>query len=222
MKFLILILFSTSLLANDSQTKKVTLVNVSDFDKSIMVEMKYLTTDNFVGSVIDGYLANKCLMTKEAAIALAKAQKLAQKQNFSLLVHDCYRPQRGVDHFIRWSKNPEDIKTKQRYYPNIKKNLLFKLGYIAEKSGHSRGSTVDLTLYDLQNKKSLEMGTIYDFLDPLSNTENPKVDKEALSNRQILVNIMDQAGFKNYSKEWWHYTLRDEPNKEIYLNQVVK
>lgn len=222
MKFLILILFSTSLLANDSQTKKVTLVNVSDFDKSIMVEMKYLTTDNFVGSVIDGYLANKCLMTKEAAIALAKAQKLAQKQNFSLLVHDCYRPQRGVDHFIRWSKNPEDIKTKQRYYPNIKKNLLFKLGYIAEKSGHSRGSTVDLTLYDLQNKKSLEMGTIYDFLDPLSNTENPKVDKESLSNRQILVNIMDQAGFKNYSKEWWHYTLRDEPNKEIYLNQVVK
>lgn len=200
----------------------VSLVDIKNYNESIMVEMKYLTNDNFVGAVIDGYFANKCLMTIPAAKALAKAQNFAMEQRYSLLVHDCYRPQRGVDHFIRWAQDPNDLKTKKKYYPNIKKNKLFKLGYIAEKSGHSRGSTIDLTLFNLKTKKPLDMGTIYDFLDPLSNTENPKVEIKALENRQILVKIMDRAGFKNYSKEWWHYTLRDEPNKKTYLDLPVK
>jgi D-alanyl-D-alanine dipeptidase len=216
LKIIILLIIPVHLLA------QVKLIDVKEYNSSIMVEMKYLTTDNFVGAVIDGYFKNKCLMTVPAAKALAKAQESAKEQGYSLLVHDCYRPQRGVNHFIRWSKDKEDIKTKKRYYPNIKKNKLFKLGYIAEKSGHSRGSTIDLTLFDLETKQALDMGTIYDFLDPLSNTENPKVGEEALANRQILVKIMDQAGFKNYSKEWWHYTLRDEPNKKTYLDVLVK
>ena len=215
--FIFIITFCTITKANTLQ-----LVNVKNFVPSLKVEMKYFTTDNFVGSIIDGYKANKCLMLEKAAKALAKAQEIALSQNYSLLVHDCYRPQRGVNHFIRWSKNPKDIKTKQKYYPNIKKAKLFDMGYIAEKSGHSRGSTVDLTLYSLESEKSLDMGTVYDFLDPLSNTKNPKVSKDALKNRLKLVNIMKSAGFKNYSKEWWHYTLENEPNKDVYIDQVIK
>lgn len=217
-----ILLISPILLFASTESSKINLVDISTLDSSIKVQMKYLTKDNFVGAMIDGYLANKCLMTKEASQALVIAQSLALKKQMSLLVHDCYRPQRGVNHFIRWSNDPMDLKTKERYYPNIKKDRLFDLGYIAEKSGHSRGSTIDLTLYDLNSNKALDMGTIYDFLDPLSNTENPKVDQQALGNRQKLVKIMDQAGFKNYSKEWWHYTLKNEPNKTEYLDIVIK
>lgn len=205
-----------------AQQVKINLVNVKEYIPSIMVEMKYFTSDNFVGEVIDGYKANKCLLTSEAATALKTAQNLAQKRGFSLLVHDCYRPQRGVNHFISWSKQSSNLKTKSKFYPNLKKENLFDLGYIAKKSGHSRGSTVDLTLYDLKNKTSVNMGTIYDFLDPLSNTINPKIPKKILSNRKVLVDIMKLAGFKNYSKEWWHYTLENEPNKETYLDDVIK
>jgi len=218
----IIILFLPSVLFAFTAGQSTKLINIKNLDSSIKVQMKYLTTDNFVGAVIDGYKANKCLMTIEAAQALVMAQSLALKKQMSLLVHDCYRPQRGVNHFIRWSNDPSDLKTKEHYYPNIKKARLFDLGYIAEKSGHSRGSTVDLTLYDLTTQKAVDMGTIYDFLDPLSNTENPKISKKALSNRQKLVKIMNQAGFKNYSKEWWHYTLRDEPNRTEYLDIVIE
>ena len=219
LKILIICLLPLSIMAKENSIK---LVDIKTLESTIMVKMKYFTDDNFVGAVVDGYKANKCLMSKPAAIALAKAQVLAKKKNLSLLVHDCYRPQRGVDHFIRWSNNAKDIKTKKKYYPNIVKNKLFKLGYIATKSGHSRGSTVDLTLYDLQKKSPLEMGTIYDFLDPLSNTANTKVSKAAQSNRKTLVDIMSKAGFKNYSKEWWHFTLNEEPNKNIYLDVLVQ
>jgi D-alanyl-D-alanine dipeptidase len=219
LKVLILCLLPFSLLAKENSIK---LIDVKTLESTIMVKMNYFTTDNFVGVVVDGYKANTCLLSKPAATALARAQVLAQKKNLSLLVHDCYRPQRGVDHFIRWSNDAKDIKTKKKYYPNIIKNKLFKLGYIATKSGHSRGSTVDLTLYDLKKKTSMEMGTIYDFLDPLSNTINFNISKEAQSNRQILVDLMATAGFKNYSKEWWHFTLNDEPNKNIYLDIIIK
>lgn len=218
MKSILYLIFSFNLFSQE----EVKLVNILDYDSKIKVEMKYFTKDNFVGAIIDGYKANKCLMSEPAALALAKAQKLALKKGYSLLVHDCYRPQRGVNHFIRWSEDPKDLKTKKKYYPNLPKNQLFKLGYIAEKSGHSRGSTVDLTLYDLKKEKSIEMGTIYDFLDPLSNTKNPKISKEILANRMILVEVMQEAGFRNYSKEWWHYTLNNEPNKDQYLDQVIE
>lgn len=218
----ILFIFLGLSLTTFAKVNDVKLVNVLDYNPTIKIEMKYYTEDNFVGAIIDGYEANKCLMTEPAALALAKAQKLAFTKGYSLLVHDCYRPQRGVDHFIRWSEDPKDLKTKNKYYPNLPKDQLFDLGYIAKKSGHSRGSTIDLTLYDLKKKKSVEMGTIYDFLDPLSNTRNPKISKDILANRMILVNIMQEAGFRNYSKEWWHYTLNNEPNKKQYLNQVIK
>ena len=218
MKSILFFIFSLNLFAQE----EVKLVNVLDYNSSIRVEMKYFTDDNFVGALIDGYKANKCLMTEPAALALGKAQKFALEEGYSLLVHDCYRPQRGVNHFVRWSEDASDTKTKAKYYPNLPKADLFDLGYIARKSGHSRGSTVDLTLYNLKTKSSVEMGTIYDFLDPLSNTKNPKIKKELLENRMILVNIMQKAGFRNYSKEWWHYTLNNEPNKNQYLDQVIE
>ncbi len=210
------------ILASSSLAKANKLIDIKKISPSIIIQMKYFTTDNFVGDIINGYEANKCLLLKEAANSLKKAQSLAIKKGLSLMVHDCYRPQRGVNHFIRWSKNPNDRKTKKKYYPNIKKQRLFELGYIAKRSGHSRGSTVDLTLVDLKSQKALEMGTIYDFLDPLSNTENPQVTKEHLKNRKTLVNIMDKAGFKNYSKEWWHYSLKEEPNKDQFFDFVIK
>jgi D-alanyl-D-alanine dipeptidase len=215
-------IFLISLTLNASEQEKIKLVDVRELDSSIMVQMKYYTEDNFVGEVIEGYKANKCLLTKPAARALVKAQKLALNKGYSLLVHDCYRPQRGVNHFITWSENKKKIETKKKYYPNLNKEKLFELGYIAKKSGHSRGSTLDLTLYDKEKKAPVEMGTIYDFLDPLSNTKNPKVSPEHIKNRQILVAIMEKAGFKNYSKEWWHYTLNNEPNKKVYLDIDVQ
>lgn len=211
----LVILFTYNIYAQVDSTR---LVDIKKLDPSFMIQMKYFTDDNFVGAIIDGYKANKCLLLEKAAKALVRAQKEAKKRGFSLLVHDCYRPQKGVNHFIRWSEDIKDTKTKERYYPNLPKSKLFDLGYIAKKSGHSRGSTVDLTLFNLEDNSPLQMGTIYDFLDPLSNTMNPKVPKKILMNREILVTIMKLAGFKNYSKEWWHYTLINEPNKDVYLD----
>jgi D-alanyl-D-alanine dipeptidase len=198
------------------------LIDLKTIAPSIQVKLKYFSQDNFVGEMIEGYQANKCMLLETSARALKKAQIIAQKQNLSLLVYDCYRPQRAVDHFVRWSQESKNTKTKTKYYPHIKKHELFELGYIAKKSGHSRGSTIDLTLVDLKTKKVLDMGTRYDYLDPLSHTMNPNISTSALKNRKKLLNIMMKAGFKNYSKEWWHYTLDNEPNKNIYLNEVIK
>ncbi|MCO4755137.1 MAG: M15 family metallopeptidase, partial [Bacteriovoracaceae bacterium] len=179
----------------------------------------YFGSENFVGKRIEGYNANKCLLTKEAVRALLVAQKEAQKHGLSLKVFDCYRPQMAVDHFVRWANDLEDIKTKNSFYPNVSKDKLFEHGYIAERSGHSRGSTVDLNLVRFENGKwiELDMGTIFDYFDPKSAT-NSKVGQLAKSNRLLLKSIMEAAGFRNYSKEWWHYTLRSEPFPDTYFN----
>lgn len=194
--------------------------SISDVDSSIQVEARYFTEDNFVGSVVDGYLAGKCLLSDKASNALKKAQKLAQKEGYSIKAFDCYRPQMAVDHFVRWGQDLEDTKTKEKYYPNIEKSKLFDLGYISKKSGHSRGSTVDLTL--TKNGKELDMGTAWDFLDTLSNTADSRIGKEQMKNRMLLKGFMEKAGFKNYHKEWWHYTLNDEPHPNTYFAFPVR
>lgn len=191
-------------------------------NSDILIDARYYGTNNFVGTRVDGYDANKCFLSKEAANALKVAQKLAVKKKLSLKVFDCYRPQMAVDHLVRWARDLKDLKTKKDFYPNEDKATLFTKGYIAEKSGHSRGSTVDLTLvrYEHGVWKELDMGTPFDFFDPKSATKSLKSGK-AHNNRLILKSIMEVAGFKNYSKEWWHYTLIDEPYPTTYFNYKV-
>lgn len=198
--------------------KDFNLVDLSKIAPKIQIQMKYYGVDNFVGKKISGYKANKCLLTAQAARALARAQKLANQKGYTLLVFDCYRPQQAVDHFVRWSKSAVNPENKQKYFPAIEKKELFKLGYIASKSGHSRASTVDLTLVNSSNNTQLEMGTIFDFFDKKSHTNSTEISKKQKKNRVTLLTIMKKANFRNYSKEWWHYTLNDEPNKSKYLN----
>lgn len=191
-------------------------MDVQQLDPSIKAEMRYYSDHNFIGERIKGYEAPKCLLTKEAAQALAAVQAELKRKKLSLKVYDCYRPQKAVNHFIKWAKDINDIKMKKEFYPKVDKKNLFKDGYIAEKSGHSRGSTIDLTI------DGLNMGTPYDFFDPISHTENPKIKGKAMANRLLLKRVMEKHGFKNYDKEWWHYTLKNEPFSNRYFNFAVK
>lgn len=191
-------------------------VSLGEVDSSIPLEMRYYGSYNFVGERIDGYNAPKCLLTKEAAEALGAVQRELMSQKLSLRVYDCYRPKRAVAHFVRWAEDISDARMKDVFYPDVDKSNLFQDGYIAKKSGHSRGSVVDLTI------DGLNMGTLFDFFSPLSATENSQVDKVALANRAMLKAVMEKHGFVNYEKEWWHYTLKDEPFPGKYFNFVVE
>lgn len=210
------------IISAQAHAKKVLpFIDIKVLSPDIKVEAKYFTDDNFVGEKIDGYQAGKCLLSNQAAQALARAQKIAREKGLFLKAFDCYRPQKAVDHFVRWAKDLTDTRRKRVHYPNVSKENLFTDGYIASKSGHSRGSTIDLTLVDA-NGVELDMGGIYDFFDPISHTLSPQVPAAKLKNRKELKSIMESAGFKNYSKEWWHYTLKNEPYPDSYFSFPVK
>lgn len=197
-------------------------VDIMEIIPSVQLDIRYYTKNNFTGSRIDGYDAPKCLLTREAALALKNLQKeLAAKQQ-SLKIFDCYRPQRAVDHFVRWAKDLSDVKMKSEYYPSIDKKNLFIDGYIAEKSGHSRGSTVDLTIIDLNSNRELDMGTHFDFFDPLSHTANSRISKSQHANRVILKSVMERNDFKNLKEEWWHFTFKNEIYPQKYFNFKVE
>ena len=207
------------------------LVDVRSLDPSIAADMRYAGSENFVGVRIDGYEASTCLLSRAAAEALVEVQSILRVDGFGLLVFDCYRPQRAVDHFVRWAKDTADLRTKAEYYPNVRKSRLFEEGYIASRSGHSRASTVDLTLVrEGQNgsddsegsAEQLDMGTPFDFFDPRSHTESPDVTPEQLANRMRLKAAMGEGGFRNYAAEWWHYTLRDEPYPDEYFDREIR
>ncbi len=185
------------------------------------LSIRYAGSDNFVGAPLPGYEAPLCLLTGQAVAALARAQARARSAGLRLLVYDCYRPQRAVDHFVDWVADLEDDATRPTYYPNVEKSDLIREGYIAEKSGHSRGSAVDLTLMR-DGGEPLDMGTPWDFFDPRSWTDSPSVSAQARRNRQLLKRIMEQSGFSNYAKEWWHYSLDDEPLPNRYLDLPVR
>jgi D-alanyl-D-alanine dipeptidase len=208
-------------------------VALSDVAPTIIQEMRYRGRHNFVGRRIDGYLEPLCVLTRPAAEGLRAAQRQLLRQGYTLKVYDCYRPQRAVDHFVRWAKDLTDEKMKAEFYPNVAKDRLFADGYIAEKSGHSRGSTVDLTIVKLPPRaqrpyrpgeplvpcfapdrfpdNTVDMGTGYDCFDTLSHTDDPRITGEARANRQLLKNTLAAAGFRNLAEEWWHYTLNGEP-----------
>lgn len=216
-------------------------VSVTDLAPGIVLDMAYFTTDNFVGEKVDGYEEPVCLLTIPAATALANVQEELEVFGLGLKVFDCYRPQRAVDHFVRWGSELENQSKKRQYYPDVAKEKVFDLGYVARRSGHSRGSTVDLTLVTLGVKRpdtipdrmedcrkgeftdpaELDMGTAYDCFDSRSHTANSAVSNEARKNRLLLRSIMEKHGFDNYTREWWQFTYRNEPHRETYFDFPV-
>lgn len=243
-KILIVVIALCCFLIAKAQNMPNDFVDLGTLDKSILLDIRYASIHNFVGDKIDGYLAPKCILTKRAADGLVRAQKYFLKLGYSLKMYDCYRPQRAVDHFVRWAKDLSDLRMKDEFYPNLAKiNLIPE--YIAAKSGHSRGSTFDLTLvamppkaqevFDPENLKdcrapvkdrfgdnSIDMGTGYDCFDPLAHTDNPVMSAAILKNRHLLVDALAQFGFSNYTAEWWHFTLKNEPYPNTFFNFPIK
>ena len=182
------------------------------------LEIRYSTSNNFVGEPISGYGAAKALLSIEAVQALSKVQIQLTKKGMGLKIFDAYRPQRAVDHFVRWATDIEDNAKKQQYYPNVKKSNLFREGYIAKQSGHSRGSSIDLTMIDLDSGTEIDMGSSWDFFDPISWPSSKAVTREQRANRKALQTIMLENGFRPLREEWWHFTLENEPFPNTYFD----
>ena len=200
-------------------------VYLSDVAPTIVLDMRYANSNNFIGTPIEGYINPVAIATKEAAVALNNVQTDLQRFGLSLKIYDAYRPQRAIDHFVRWAKELIDVRKQTEYYPKVSKEVLFQEGYIASKSGHSRGSTFDLTLVSIDNKgapRELDMGTPFDFFDPKSGSEYEGLTVTQKANRLLLKTVMIKQGFKPYPKEWWHFTLKDEPYPDTYFNFVIE
>src|SRR3954469_19840864 len=193
-------------------------VFVDEVVSGIRWDAKYATWDNFTGKPVDGYVANRIVGTRALCAALERAQEKAAPLGFGLLLWDGYRPQRAVDCFLRWSKQPEDGRTKLRHYPNIDRAEMFDKGYLAARSGHSRGGTVDLTLYHLATGELAAMGGDHDFMDPISHHDAEGITPIEAENRLHLRTIMENCGFNSYKYEWWHYTLKHEPYPNVYFD----
>ena len=186
-----------------------------------ILEIRYHSTFNFVGDRIDGYDEPCALLTREAALALKAASDDLMAQGYRIKIYDAYRPQDAVNHFVRWAKDLGDTRMKAYFYPEVDKSQLFSSGYIAKRSGHSRGSTVDITLFDLSTGKDADMGGTFDYFGDASHYEYKKLTPEQKNNRLILRKAMTAHGFKPISTEWWHFTLIDEPYPDTYFNFPV-
>jgi len=184
--------------------------------------MRYAGADNFVGRPIAGYEAPLCLLTREAAEALAAVQAELEAAGRGLKVYDCYRPAQAVADFAAWARDPADERMKAEYYPNLDKSRLFELGYIAERSGHSRGSTLDVTIIDLATREELDMGSVWDLFDPVSWPTSDAVSAAARANRMELQRVMVAHGFRPLREEWWHFTLQNEPYPDTYFDFAVR
>jgi D-alanyl-D-alanine dipeptidase len=221
-------------------------VALGSVDPTIGQDIRYATPHNFTGRVVDGYAQPVCLLTAPAARALHRVQQGLVRRGYTLKVYDCYRPQRAVDRFVAWARDPSDTAMKAEFYPEVGKSRLFDDGYIARRSGHSRGSTVDLTIvkaparparayrpgehlvscYAPQARRfpddSIDMGTGFDCFDPRAHTLDPRVTGTARADRLMLKRAMEEAGFTGIAEEWWHFTLRDEPYPGTYFNFPVR
>ncbi|KUF13261.1 D-Ala-D-Ala dipeptidase VanX [Streptomyces silvensis] len=193
-------------------------VFVDEYMPGVRWDAKYATWDNFTGKPVAGYLANRIVGTRALCAALQSAREEAASYGFGLLLWDGYRPQRAVDSFRHWSQQPEDGRTKQRHYPRIDRPDMFEHGYVAAKSGHSRGSTVDLTLYHLESGELADMGGDHDLMDSVSHHGAEAISRTSADNRGHLRRIMESSGFSSYACEWWHYTLKDEPYPDTYFD----
>ncbi len=197
-------------------------VSVDDVMQHVIIQVRYATDYNFIGQPIDGYNASKILLTSQAAQALQKAADALYAKGYILKIYDGYRPQRAVDQFIRWARDLKDQRMKAVFYPNIDKSNLFKLGYIAEHSGHARGSTVDLTIVYADTLFEADMGSPYDFMDRISWFRSTKITAKQKKNRTILRQAMEESGFEAYSREWWHFTLIKEPYPGTYFDFLIE
>ena len=212
---------ATAAIADDKHALPDGFVYLDEAVPDIVIELKYTTDENFVGQPIDGYLHEHAILSEPAAAALAEVQAMLLSFGLELKVFDAYRPQRAVDHFVRWGGNLDDQRTKPDYYPDVAKEDLFEAGYIAARSSHSRGSTVDLTIVyrdEAGTAHELEMGSGYDFFGPISWPDSSGVSGQQRANRALLQNVMIAHGFNYYAQEWWHFTLRDEPFPDTYFD----
>ena len=209
-------------------------VPITDVVPDVILEIRYFGTYNFVGARIDGYLAPTAWLTREAADSLKAVSDDMIKQGYRLKIYDAYRPQCAVDHFMRWGADVKDTLMRRYFYPNIDRSRLFELGYIAKKSGHTRGSTVDLTLFDMNTEKEVDMGGTFDWFGSESHPDcggnpdtgeyrqNDTITAQQFANRMILRRAMLRHGFKPYNSEWWHFTLRNEPYPDTYFTFPVQ
>ena len=218
------IIFFTVLISSQisSQTLPKGFSYVSEIDATIKKELRYGTSNNFIGKPIDGYLKDSLIISTPAAKALKEIQTKLMLSGLSLKIFDAYRPQQAVDHFVRWAKVMNDTLMKQLYYPDVQKSELFTLGFIASKSGHTRGSTIDLSIVDVKTNKELDMGSSYDFFGEKSHPFYKKITEAQMKNRMLLRIIMIKNGFIPYDNEWWHFTLKDEPYPTTYFNFLIE
>jgi len=200
------------------------LVDLRTLVADIDLDMRYARSDNFVGAPIDGYVAPRCYLLMPAARAIARAETALRAEGLRLRIFDCYRPARAVRHFVAWAQDEADQSTKARFYPALDKRAL--LGeYISPTSGHSRGATIDLTLMRCDGGNAcepLDMGTGFDFFDPLANTDSPRATPQQRANRHRLRDAMQRAGLRNYPMEWWHYTLDPEPAPKTFFDVPIQ
>lgn len=196
-------------------------VLLGEFIPDIIQEIRYYSSFNFIGERINGYEEPCAFLTIEAARALKKVAGEANVQGYRLKVFDAYRPATAVKHFVLWGIEDTDVRMKPYFYPDVPKQELFSRGYIAGKSGHSRGSTVDLTLLDMQTGKELDMGSSFDFFGEISHPDYQGVTEEQYYNRMFLQKLMVRNGFEPIDCEWWHFTLKDEPYPDTYFDFPV-
>lgn len=242
--FLLILMFAVKVQASEMPDD---FVEIRQVIPEAVMDIRYYTEHNFVGSRIDGYQAPKCYLTRQAAQALAGVQADLKPFGLGIKIYDCFRPQRAVDHFVRWAEDIHDTATRTEFYPTVDKKNLFRDGYIASRSSHSRGSTVDLSIVELpaapqpdfvlgetvQKKcflpreerfpdNSIDMGTGFDCFHELSHPENPELGLRQRVNRLLLKTLMEKHGFVYYDKEWWHFTLKNEPYPDTYFDFPVK
>ena len=196
-------------------------VLLSDFVPDIVQEIRYYSTYNFIGDRIDGYEEPCAMLTTEAARALRSVSHEMIVQGYRLKVFDAYRPACAVRHFVLWGIEDLDLRMKPFFYPDLEKQELFQKGYVASKSSHSRGSTIDLTLLDMATGKELDMGSPFDLFSEISHPDSRDVTDEQYENRMILRNVMVRNGFAPIDCEWWHFTLEDEPYPDTYFEFPV-
>ena len=197
-------------------------VYIHELIPDIQYDIRYFSSYNFIGKPIDGYEKGVAILSEPAALALQKVQAELKEKGLGLLVYDAYRPQTAVNHFIRWAKQPEDTLMKAAFYPEVPKSRLFELGYIAARSGHSRGSTIDLSVLDLSTGEPLDMGGTFDFFGSISHQGAQGITRAQEANRRILKDAMMKQGFEPNPKEWWHFNLAPEPYPDTYFDFPVQ
>jgi len=227
-KLILIVILSLTGLSGSISTRQnlpIGFVYLENVIPGITIELRYFSSNNFIRNTIDGYEGPRCIITGKAAAALMNVQIELNENGLGLKIFDAYRPQQAVDHFVRWAKDLSDTLNKNQYYPEVPKSELFERGYISARSGHTRGSTLDLTIIYVAGEntgKELDMGTPWDFFSTKSWPSSELVTAQQKSNRDLLRDVMTKHGFKPLKEEWWHFTLQDEPYPDTYFNFPVR